>query len=119
MAARKILLRKQEETVKSMYDLIVVGAGPAGLAAAKIAAENGLSVALLERKKNIHEILSMCGMMIVSLSGTYMGERVVFNEKARLLSFPHNGFSVKYDGPTKDFYTWQMYSPNGETFSVR
>ncbi len=103
--------------MKSAYDLIVVGAGPAGLTAAKIAAENGLSVALLERKNSVEEILRMCGMMIVSLSGSYMGERVVLNEEAGLLCFPNNGFSVKYDGPTKDFYTWQMYSPNGEMFS--
>ncbi len=42
--------------------------------------------------------------MIVSLSGRYMGERVVHNEKAGLLCFPHNGFNLKYDGPTKDFF---------------
>ena len=32
------------------YDLIVVGAGPAGLAAAQAAGQHGLDVALLERK---------------------------------------------------------------------
>ena len=32
------------------FDLIVAGGGPAGLEAAKTAAENGLQVALLERK---------------------------------------------------------------------
>ena len=101
--------------MKNMYDLVVVGAGPAGLVAAKTAAENGLSVAVLERKENIHEILRMCGQMIVSLSGKYMGERVVYNEKAKLLSFPHNGFTLKYDGPAKDFYSWRIYSPKEET----
>jgi flavin-dependent dehydrogenase len=101
--------------VKSAYDLIVIGAGPAGLVAAKTAAENGLSVAILERKETVHEILRMCGQMIVTLSSRYMGERVVHNEKAGLLCFPHNGFSLKYDGPTKDFYSWNIYSPNEET----
>jgi flavin-dependent dehydrogenase len=100
--------------VKSAYDLIVVGAGPAGLTAAKVAAENGLSVALIERKNSVDEILRMCGMMIVSLSGPYMGERVVHNAEAGLLCFPHHGFSVKYDGPTKDFFAWNIYSPGGE-----
>lgn len=101
--------------MKSVYDVIIVGAGPAGLTAAKIAAENGLSVALLERKSSVEEILRMCGMMVVSLSGQYMGERVVLNEEAGLLCFPHHGFSVKYDGPTKDFFAWNVYSPSGET----
>jgi len=101
--------------VKNRYDLIVVGAGPAGLVAAKTAAESGLAVALLERKETVYEILRMCGMMLVSLSGRYMGERVVYNPQERLLSFPHNGFSLKYDGPTKNFYAWHIYSPNHET----
>jgi digeranylgeranylglycerophospholipid reductase len=35
------------------YDVIIVGAGPAGLMAAKTAGENGLSVALIERKTDI------------------------------------------------------------------
>ena len=35
------------------YDLVIVGAGPAGLMAAKTAGENGLKVALIERKSVI------------------------------------------------------------------
>jgi digeranylgeranylglycerophospholipid reductase len=100
--------------MKTIYDVIVVGAGPAGLVAAKTAAENGLSVALLERKDCVHHVLRMCGQMIVSLSGKYMGEHIIHNEKAGLLCFPHNGLNIKYDGPTKDFYSWQIYSPNEE-----
>ncbi|MBP1721509.1 MAG: pyridine nucleotide-disulfide oxidoreductase domain protein, partial [Deltaproteobacteria bacterium] len=96
------------------YDLIVVGAGPAGLTAAKMAAENGLSVALLERKDSPSDILRMCGMMLVTLTGNYMGERVTFNEGSGLLSFPRHGFSLKYDGPTKDFFSWEIHSPGGE-----
>ncbi len=38
------------------YDVVVVGAGPAGLMAAKAASENGLKVALLERKTNITKV---------------------------------------------------------------
>lgn len=100
--------------MKSAYDLVVIGAGPAGLTAAKFAAENGLSIALLERKDTIHEVLRMCGMMLVTLSGSYMGERLIYNEELKRISFPHHGFSVKYEGPTKDFYAWEIYSPGGE-----
>ncbi len=39
--------------MKENYDVVVVGAGPAGSSAAKTAAKNGMSVALLERRKEI------------------------------------------------------------------
>jgi flavin-dependent dehydrogenase len=96
------------------YDLVVVGAGPAGLTAAKMAAENGLSVALLERKDSPSDMLRMCGMMLVTLTGNYMGERLTYNQESGLLGFPHHGFSLKYDGPTKDFFSWEIHSPGGE-----
>ena len=96
------------------YDLVVIGAGPAGLMAAKTASEYGLSVALLERKKDICKITLACGMMIVSLSGTYMGERVILNAEKKRLCFPVYGFSIPYDGPYRNFYSWQLLSYNGE-----
>jgi len=101
--------------MKKGYDLIVIGAGPAGLTAAKVAAENGLSVAVLERKGTVHEILRMCGMMLVTLSGNYMGERIVYNEEQGLFCFPYHGFSLPYHGPSKDFFSWEIHSPSGET----
>ena len=46
------------------YDLIMVGAGPAGLMAAKTAAENNLTVALVDKRRNfpvdqgrLHDVL--------------------------------------------------------------
>jgi len=42
------------------YDLIVVGGGPGGLMAAKTAAEDGLKVIVIERKRNITEINRTC-----------------------------------------------------------
>lgn len=96
------------------YDLVVVGAGPAGLMAAKTAGEYGLSVALIERKKDICKITRACGMMIVSLSGTYLGERVILNDEQNRLCFPAYGFSIPYNGPHRNFYSWQLLSYNGE-----
>ena len=42
------------------YDVVVVGAGPAGMAAAIKAQENGASVALLERSSELGGILNQC-----------------------------------------------------------
>ncbi len=39
--------------MKSKYDIIIIGAGPAGLACSKICAENGARVAVFERKQEI------------------------------------------------------------------
>ncbi|MFC1785422.1 NAD(P)-binding protein, partial [Candidatus Neomarinimicrobiota bacterium] len=38
---------------KKQYDIVIIGAGPAGSTFARIAAINGLSVLLLERKNRI------------------------------------------------------------------
>ena len=95
------------------YDLVVVGAGPAGLMAAKTAAEQGLSVALVERKERITDINRACSMMLVTLTGKYLEERVRLNSRNRKLCFPGYGFTVTYDGPHQDFYTWAIYSHRG------
>ena len=39
--------------MKDMYEVLVIGAGPAGSIAAKIAAENGLDVLLIEKRQEI------------------------------------------------------------------
>lgn len=95
------------------YDLIIVGAGPAGLAAAKAAGENGLNVALLERKTQIIDINRLCTMMVLVLNEYIFGERPTYNARDKRLCFPVNGFSIRYDGPTKNLYAWHFYSPGG------
>ena len=98
-----------------LYDLIVVGAGPAGIMAAKVAAQNGLSVVLLERKKTIPAITRSCATMFAIEDDYFFGERMFFNDKQKRLVFPVNGFSVHYDGPHKNFYGQMLYAPDGKT----
>ena len=99
--------------VKTLYDLVVVGAGPAGLMAAKTAAENGLKVALLERKTGIPKIRRVDGGGI-GVNEYLLGQMVLFNAKAHRLCFPVCGFSIPYDGPYANIYGFQVYSPGGK-----
>jgi len=73
--------------MKKTYDVIIVGAGPGGLMAAKVAGENGLKVALLDRKEKNEEIGRCCATMFAVESDYYFGERMYFNEKKRTLCF--------------------------------
>ncbi|MBN2108691.1 MAG: NAD(P)/FAD-dependent oxidoreductase [Deltaproteobacteria bacterium] len=98
----------------SLFDVVIVGGGPAGLMAAKVAGENGLSVALLERKENIAEIQRCCATMFAIEDEYYLGERMYFNEEKRRLVFPVTGFTVPYDGPYKNFYAWHLYTSDAQ-----
>jgi flavin-dependent dehydrogenase len=100
--------------MSKVYDVVVVGAGPAGLMAAKVAGENGLNVALLERKESVTAIQRSCQTMVAIEDEYYFGERMYFDEKQKRIVFPVNNFSVKYEGPYKNFYAWHIYTPDGK-----
>jgi flavin-dependent dehydrogenase len=104
--------------MKNAYDLIVVGAGPAGLMAAKTAGEQGLKVALLERKKSITDINRACSMMIVTLTGEYLSDRVSINTRDQRLCFPGYGFTIPYEGDHQNFYSWSIYSYKGNKIQL-
>lgn len=101
-----------------VYDLIVVGAGPAGLIAAKTAGENGLNVALLEMKHNIAEVKRACAQMLLVFNEYMFGERMKFNSRNQRLCFPINGFSIKYEGPYHNLYSQHLYSLDGHLVAM-
>jgi len=111
------------------YDLIVVGGGPGGLMATKKAAEDGLKVAIIERKRNITKIERACTQIFYIDKITCGWEMIeegsrradgyiepvsveILPEKSRLI-FPAPGFSVEYDGILLPYYNWINISPSG------
>jgi flavin-dependent dehydrogenase len=76
------------------FDLIVIGAGPTGLMAAKVAGENGLRVVLIEKKPAIPEMQRACGVMHV-----LMAERPAIIRK--LQAFRSQSGDERYAGRSK------------------
>jgi digeranylgeranylglycerophospholipid reductase len=103
----------EELIMAKKYDVIVVGAGPAGFLAAKAAGENGLEVALLEKRTDPTQLTRACGQTLVSMNEPYFGNIVGYNARDKRMFFPSGGFSFKYDGPYQNLYCLHMYAPSG------
>ncbi len=95
------------------YDVIVVGAGPAGFLAAKAAGENGLEVALLERKTDPTIMDRACLQTLISANEYFFRNLLRYNTKDKRICFSSDGFSFKYDGPYINLYSLAAYTPNG------
>jgi flavin-dependent dehydrogenase len=110
------------------YDLIVAGGGPAGLMAAKTAAEEGLKVVLIERKKSAANINRACTQILYLKKLTPVGKAVtgqrykdgytepvsveVTAEKS-VFHFHGPGFSVDFTGCLLPYLNWIQISPSG------
>jgi len=95
------------------FDVVVVGAGPAGLLAARAAAETGLEVALLDRKTEIAKLNRTCAMTFISMNEYFFDDLCIYNRRDKKIAFPRTGFSFRYDGPTRNLYSTHFYTPAG------
>jgi len=100
----------------NQYDLVVVGAGYAGLMAAKTAGENGLKTALIELKHDITKLRrAECQMLLPMREGEdFLEEEANYDSSAGTIKFVKNDISFKYDGPYKNIYAFHLYSEDGE-----
>jgi len=103
--------------MSEIYDVIIVGAGPGGAMAAKVAGENGLKALLIERHTDLSAIHRIC-TMIINVDEENFGEYITYNYRNKSFVFPHNGFSVTYDGPVRKVYGFHIISPSGNRFRL-
>ncbi|MCX5902462.1 MAG: FAD-dependent monooxygenase [Proteobacteria bacterium] len=92
------------------YDIAVVGAGPAGLMAAKTAAENGLRTVLIEKRKDVSKITRACCQQFI-MDENFQGETIRI-AKGKVI-FTENGFDVDYHGPLLNVTDKYFVSPGG------
>ncbi len=96
-----------------MYaDVAIVGAGPAGLMAAKTAAQLGLKVAVLEKRLDVSRITRACCEQFI-MDENY-GSETLRIEQGRVV-FTKNAFAVNYNGPQFDITDKYYLSPGGHT----
>ena len=93
-----------------MTDLLIVGAGPAGLLAGYTAAKKGLKVTLVEMKRDVTLVNRACSAQFVLDEG-YEGETLKVEEGK--LVFTKNGFEVPYSGKLVPIIHNYLYSPKG------
>ena len=90
------------------FDLIVAGGGAGLQGGQKTAAENGLQVALLERKTHPAIIQRSCAQMFLMNMDSFYEEHMYFSKEKKKWVFPVNNFSVNYSGSYREFYACHL-----------
>lgn len=104
------------------YDLIVCGGGPGGLSAARFAAELGLKVLLIERKREPASIHRLCGQFtnisMISVGGKFKygySERlgIEVETSGTFIRLPDQQVTIDYNGPLRPYFNYIFMSPSG------
>ena len=103
--------------MSNQYNLVIVGAGYAGLMAAKTAGENGLKAALIEMKHDISKPNRVdCQTLLPMAEGDeYLEESVNLDPKTGVIKFVKNDVSFKSGSPYRNVYAFELESIDGET----
>ena len=96
--------------MEKKYDLVIIGAGPAGLMAAQTAAKGGLNVLLIERKTQVASVRRSCVAGLIT-EPECDGETVTVDGDQ--IIFLRNDLSIKYSGLWKDLKGFYFASPAG------
>lgn len=96
--------------MSSIFDLAIIGAGPAGLMAAKTAAELGLKVVLVEKNKDFKQLRRACSAQFIMDDGY---EKELLKVEEGKLIFEKNNFSVNYTGDLVEVKNKYYKSPKG------
>lgn len=97
------------------YDVVIAGAGPAGLTVAEIAASHGLQVLLVDVKKDLDRVFRSCCCNLIIEPGTH-AETVSYSGGA--IHFEKNKFSMPYAGSVIPLKNSFKVSPCGNTLQI-
>ena len=116
------------------YDLIVIGAGPGGLMAARTAAKDGLKVLLIEQRTNIEQVRRYCSQLIRLGQGGFSSDKKPTDKEIRSIyvtfdiDYGHSVLRIKnqeeeitipYDGMLGTYYNETWVSPSGYSFNSK
>lgn len=82
------------------YDVIIAGAGPAGLGAAVQAASLGLSALLIERRSRLAPLTRACSEGLL-YDESYFGDSISVNSDTASIDFATSGLSLAYSAETR------------------
>ena len=101
--------------MKSTYDCVVVGAGPAGLMTAKTLGESGLDVLLVDIKKDIPEVNRCCCTMLINEPNTHGDTVSIVNNN---IHYEKTGINVRYTGQWVKMVKSIRLSPGGNRLTM-